>query len=193
MQSYGNWYQVKLKHLCWVLRRMDHREEAEWVPGSKLSEDRILLKSSFARGIGGGYQPDPDEDGDGTSVPGKLLEIVDNAGSTGLGGFYIRIPVSASKAFGEIIRTFSTFAVVWFANCITWSGTDNFDTAFLYHVTLDELIRGEGSHTVVVDLDSTRLQFYKEQVYFIFLPTFMNIWFQRKTLAVSRYPLRTNS
>ena len=117
-----------------------------------------------------GYQPDPIDQENGTAVPGKLLEIVDTVGTTGLGGFYLRIPVSASKAFGEIIRTFSTFAVVWFANCITWSGTDNFDTAFLYHVTLDELIRGEPEPHGVLDLDSSRLQFYKEQVYF-YIPT----------------------
>ena len=109
------------------------------------------------------------EEGNEAVVPGKLLEIVDNAGSTGLDGFYLRIPVSAAKAFGEIIRTFSTFAVVWYANCITWSGTDNLDTAFLYHVTLEELIHGASEAHGMIDLNSSRLQFFKEQVYF-FVP-----------------------
>ena len=101
-----------------------------------------------------------------TEVPGKLLEIVDSNGSTGLGGFYLRIPITASKAFGEIIRTFSTFAVVWFANCITWSGTDELDTAFLYHVTLEELIHGVAEPHGVIELDSSRLQYFREQLYF---------------------------
>ena len=105
-----------------------------------------------------------------TDVPGKLLEIIDSHGSTGLGGFYIRIPVSASKAFGEIIRTFSTFAVVWFANCITWSGTDDIDTAFLYHVTLEELIHSVADPHGAIDLDSSRLQYFRDQVYF-YIPT----------------------
>ena len=101
-----------------------------------------------------------------SEVPGKLLEIVDSDGSTELGGFYLRIPITASKAFGEIIRTFSTFAVVWFANCITWSGTDELDTAFLYHVTLEELIHGVAEPHGVIELDSSRLQYFREQIYF---------------------------
>ena len=118
----------------------------------------------------GGYQgPSADHD-IGTDTPGKLLEIIDGGGSTGIRGFYLRIPVSASKAFGEIIRTFSTFAVVWFANCITWSGTDNLDTAFLYHVTLEELIHGAAEPHGMIKLDSSRLQYFKGQVYF-FIPT----------------------
>ena len=110
------------------------------------------------------------EDSNGADVPGKLLEIVDNTAATGLGGFYIRIPISASKAFGEIIRTFSTFAVVWFANCITWSGTDELDTAFLYHVTLEELIHGVAEPHGAIELDSSRLQYFRNHVYF-FIPT----------------------
>ncbi|WP_428098062.1 ATP-binding protein [Candidatus Rariloculus sp.] len=101
-----------------------------------------------------------------SGIPGKLLEIVDKEGTTGLGGFYLRIPVSASKAFGEIIRTFSTFAVVWFANCITWSGTDDLDTAFLYHVTLEKLIHGVSDPHGVIELNSSCLQYFRDQVYF---------------------------
>ena len=118
---------------------------------------------------GGGnedFESRADDHAENTGIPGKLLEIVDSDGSTGLGGFYIRIPISASKAFGEIIRTFSTFAVVWFANCITWSGTDNLDTAFLYHVTLEELIHGVAEPHGMIELDSSRLQYFRDQVYF---------------------------
>ena len=77
------------------------------------------------------YRSRADDDANSSEIPGKLLQIVDVNGSTGLRGYYIRIPISASKAFGAIIRTFGNFAVVWFANCITWSGTDDLDTAFL--------------------------------------------------------------
>ena len=128
---------------------------------------QIRVPSADADGDCQGTPTDHDID---TGTPGKLLEILDGRGSTGLGGFYLRIPVSASKAFGEIIRTFSDFAVVWFANCITWSGTDTIDTAFLYHVTLEELIHGMAEPHGVIELDSSRLQYYKEQVYF-FIPT----------------------
>lgn len=116
------------------------------------------------------YQAHAAENGSDAGVPGKLLQIVDNNAGTGLGGYYIRIPISASKAFGEIIRTFSTFAVVWFANCITWSGTDELDTAFLYHVTLEELIHGVAEPHGAIELDSSRLQYFRNHVYF-FIPT----------------------
>ena len=112
------------------------------------------------------YQSRAEDHVNSSEIPGKLLEIVDVDGSTGLGGYYIRIPISASKAFGEIIRTFSTFAVVWFANCITWSGTDDLDTAFLYHVTLEELIHGTIEPHGMIELDSARLQYFRDQVYF---------------------------
>ncbi len=118
------------------------------------------------------YQGQTTEDGNDVDVPGKLLQIIDSHGSTGLGGFYIRIPISASKAFGEIIRTFSTFAVIWFANCITWSGTDELDTAFLYHVTLEELIHGAVEPHGAIELDSSRLQYFKDHVYFFVPPEF---------------------
>ncbi len=109
---------------------------------------------------------------DDAAVPGKLLEIVDKSGSTGLGGFYIRIPVSASQAFGEIIRTFSNFAILWFANRITWSGSDNLETAFLYHVTLDRLMSSATEPHGAIDLDTTRLQYFKGQIYFYIPPDF---------------------
>ena len=129
----------------------------------------------FPAGHASEYPSDPVDDERDVVTPGKLLEIVDNSGSTGLEGFYLRIPLSASKAFGEIIRTFSTFAVVWFANCITWSGTDALDTAFLYHVTLEELIHGTSQPHGVIDLDSSRLQFLGNRSIFLFPLIFMNI------------------
>ena len=130
-----------------------------------------ITQVQVAPGDEDGEYQGPSADHDiGTDAPGKLLEIIDGRDSTGIRGFYLRIPVSAAKAFGEIIRTFSTFAVVWFANCITWSGTDNLDTAFLYHVTLEELIHGGAEPHGMIELESSRLQYFKGQVYF-FIPT----------------------
>lgn len=115
---------------------------------------------------------DHGEQDDESEVPGKLLEIVDPSGATGLAGYYIRIPISASKAFGEIIRAFSNFAILWFANRITWSGTDNVDTAFLYHVTLDQLMGANSEPHGSIELKSTRLQYFKDQIYFYIPPEF---------------------
>lgn len=103
-------------------------------------------------------------------APGKLLHVIDETGKTGTAGFYIRIPASASAAFGEIIRSFSSIAVLWFANSITWSATDQTTTAFLFNVRLDRIIGlvGEQSHGSL-DISVGRLQQYKGQIY-MFIP-----------------------
>ena len=131
------------------VRRRSLGAQVEIVSSQDITQVRVSSGNEY-------YQAEAAEDSNGADVPGKLLQIIDNNGSTGLGGFYIRIPISASKAFGEIIRTFSSFAVVWFANCITWSGTDELDTAFLYHVTLEELIHGVAEPHGAIELDSSR-------------------------------------
>jgi molecular chaperone HtpG len=107
---------------------------------------------------------------DVATAPGKLLHIVDDTELTGLDGYYIRIPASASVAFGEIIRGFPAIGVLWFANRITWSATDQISTAFLFSVRLDRMMgmAGEPSHGSF-DIPAVRLQDYKGQIY-MFIP-----------------------
>lgn len=105
--------------------------------------------------------------------PPKLLHIIDETGVTGLQGFYLRIPESATAAFGELIRTFPAFVAVWFANRITWQGSDLNTTAFLFDVTLDRLIGpgtgGEVAHGAL-ELGSGRIHTYNDQIYFYIPP-----------------------
>jgi molecular chaperone HtpG len=107
------------------------------------------------------------------SEPAKLLRIVDDTGVTGLQGYYLRIPATATSAFGDLIRTFDSFAVVWFANRVTWQGTDLKSTAFLFDVTLDRLIgdklTGAPAHGAA-ELASSRIQTYNGQIYFYIPP-----------------------
>lgn len=105
-------------------------------------------------------------------TPPKLLQIVDDTGVTGLQGYYLRIPETATAAFGDLIRTFDSFAVVWFANRITWQGTDLKSTAFLFDVTLDRLIGDNSTGALAhgaVELESSKVQTYNNQIYF-FIP-----------------------
>lgn len=115
----------------------------------------------------GGQTGDQDE-----KAPPKLLRIVDDTGTTGLQGYYLRIPESATAAFGELIKTFPSFAVVWFANRVTWQGSDLKSTAFLFDITLDRLIgdssTGELAHGAI-ELESSKIQSYNNQLYF-FIP-----------------------
>lgn len=107
----------------------------------------------------------------------KLLHIVDETGSTGLGGYYLRIPESATAAFGDIIRTFPSFAVVWFANRVTWQGSDLNATAFLLDITLDRFLAsemsGEPPHGSM-ELNRLQIQTYAEQLYFLIPPILQN-------------------
>jgi hypothetical protein len=106
--------------------------------------------------------------------PPKLLQIIDETGMTGVQGFYLRIPESATAAFGELIRTFPAFVVVWFANRITWQGSDLNTTAFLFEITLDRLIgvgtSGDVAHGAV-ELAPNKIQTFNNQVYFCIPPT----------------------
>jgi len=109
-----------------------------------------------------------------TKRASKLLQIVDETGTTGLAGFYLRIPETATAAFGDIIRTLPQFAVVWFANRVTWQGCDpNAGTAFLFDITLDRFVGASGGEGLAahgaMELSPIKLQTYEGQIYF-FIP-----------------------
>lgn len=105
----------------------------------------------------------------------KLLRIVDETGTTGLAGYYLRIPESATAAFGDIVRTFPQFAVVWFANRVTWQGCDPANaTAFLFDITLDRFVGadegGLAAHGAA-ELATSQVQTYEGQIYFFIPPS----------------------
>lgn len=119
---------------------------------------------------GGGVTADPSASG---KKAGKLLNIVDETGATGLAGYYLRIPETASSAFGDIIRSFPSFAVVWFANRVTWQGSDLTSTAFVFDVTLDRFLASVGSTEPAhgaMDLTLQQVRTYEGQIYFLIPP-----------------------
>ncbi len=114
---------------------------------------------------GGVVEPPPTSD----RPASKLLHIVDESGTTGLGGYYLRIPESATSAFGDIIQGFPSFAVVWFANRITWQGSDLSQTAFVFDITLDRFLITDASYGAE-ELTRAQVQKYSNQLYF-FIPS----------------------
>ncbi len=70
----------------------------------------------------------------------KILRIIDESKSTGLDGYYIKLPQTATNAFGDLLKTFPSFVVVWFANRITWQISDLKSSAFLFDIALDKII-----------------------------------------------------
>jgi hypothetical protein len=118
----------------------------------------------------GGVTADPSASG---KKAAKLLNIVDETGATGLAGYYLRIPESATAAFGDIIRSFPSFAVVWFANRVTWQGSDLRSTAFVFDVALDRFLASAGSSEPAhgaMDLGLQQVRTYENQIYFLIPP-----------------------
>jgi molecular chaperone HtpG len=131
-----------------------------------------ITKVTISSGSAGGVTTPAPEGAPGHRKAPKLLHIVDETGRVGVGGFYLRIPESATAAFGEIIRTFPSFAVVWFANRVTWQGTDLSSTAFLFDVTLDRLVADASGMLAhgSTELSSVQVQSYEGQIFFLIPP-----------------------
>jgi hypothetical protein len=121
----------------------------------------------------GGVTSSPSTDPSGKKAS-KLLQIVDQTGTTGLEGYYLRIPESATAAFGDIVRTFPQFGVVWFANRVTWQGCDPSNaTAFLFDITLDRFVGSEDQGLAAhgaMELATSQVQTYEGQIYFYIPP-----------------------
>lgn len=80
------------------------------------------------------------EESESKKISPKILQIIDETKNTGLEGYYIKLPQTATNAFGDLIKTFPSFVVVWFANRITWQISDLQSSAFLFDMTLDKII-----------------------------------------------------
>ena len=84
--------------------------------------------------------------------PGKpnprILNIIDDQETTSLAGYYIRLPNSAFKAYGDLLPECESRAVVWAGNKILYVVSDTVCAAFQYEIRLDELVAAEFSGTV---------------------------------------------
>ena len=79
--------------------------------------------------------------------PGKphprILQIVDEEGTTGLRGFYIRLPDSAFRAYGDLLPGCESRGVVWAGNKIEYVVSDAVSAAFKYEIRLDEVVAAQ--------------------------------------------------
>lgn len=93
---------------------------------------------------GGGAQPQSDTQPPGNKNP-RILQIIDETGQTGLAGFYIRLPESAYKAYGDILLECESRGIVWGGNKILYVASDTVSASFQYEIRLDEVV------TTIVD------------------------------------------
>ena len=94
---------------------------------------RVITASPGVAGI----QQDSNDDG---SEP-KLVKII-GAGHDfrGLDGYYLRIPNSASEAYGDLIVASDDHGAVWMGNKVLLLASDGVSTAFEFEVRLDRLL-----------------------------------------------------
>lgn len=90
--------------------------------------------------VGGGQdQPQPSSQNPNP----RILHVVDEGGNTGLGGYYMRVPDAAFKAYGDLLPACENRGVVWAGNKITYVASDAVSAAFQYEIRLDELVTPE--------------------------------------------------
>ena len=87
-------------------------------------------------------QPQLGQQPDDKNKP-RLLHIVDDAKQTGLGGYYIRLPETAFRAYGDLLPDCDSRGVVWAGNKITYVASDEVSAAFQYEIRLDEIVSAE--------------------------------------------------
>lgn len=87
----------------------------------------------------------------------KLVRIIGSNEFAYLFGYYIRIPESATAAYGDIIQQCEDRAALWAGNKITLFASDRISTAFQFDIRLDRLIttsdttNGEGSGAIQME------------------------------------------
>lgn len=115
--------------------------------------------------VGGGQtQPEPPP-----GKPPRLIHIVDEQGTTELGGFYIRLLDTAFSAYGDLLPECDSRSVVWVGNKIMYVASDAVSAAFQYEIRLDEVVAADVDGTTraegAIQLERPLQEIY-EGIYF---------------------------
>lgn len=104
----------------------------------KGGQRQVITRSDVQVVNVGGGQSQPESQPE-KSRP-RILQIVDEQGSTGLGGYYLRLPNTAFDAYGDLLPGFESRGVVWVGNKIEYVMSDTVSASFLYEIRLDEVV-----------------------------------------------------
>ena len=126
---------AKHRSEIWVLLTDDIAVVDRAVPRQVVTSGDIRVVTASPGNAG--VQQDSNDDG---SEP-KLVKIV-GAGTDfrGLDGYYLRIPNSASEAYGDLIVASDDHGAVWMGNKVLLLASDGISTAFEFEVRLDQLL-----------------------------------------------------
>jgi hypothetical protein len=79
----------------------------------------------------------------------KLVRIEGAEEFVHLSGYYLRIPTSASIAYGDVIQQCESRGAIWAANKIMFVASDGISTAFQFEIRLDQIIATTGRDGLV--------------------------------------------
>ena len=80
------------------------------------------------------------EDSSPSKPDPRILLIIDENNSTGTAGYYIRVPDTSYRAYGDLIQSCDYRGLTWVGNKITFVASDAVSAAFHYEIRLDELV-----------------------------------------------------
>ena len=70
----------------------------------------------------------------------RLIQVIDEQGTTGMGGYYLRLPDPAFSAYGDLLPECESRGVVWAGNKIMYVASDTVSAAFQYEIRVDEVV-----------------------------------------------------
>ena len=88
--------------------------------------------------VGAGQPQPPQERPPGK--PPRIIHVIDDHGTTNLGGYYIRLPDTAFRAYGDLLPECDSRGVVWAGNKIMYVASDAVSAAFQYEIRVDEVV-----------------------------------------------------
>ena len=107
----------------------------------RASDVRVITASS-----GNGAIQEPADEG---NTEPKLIQITGGGEDfSKLNGYYLRIPNSASEAYGDLIVTSDDHGAVWVGNKVLLVASDGISTAFQFEIRLDQLLIVPGSESL---------------------------------------------
>ena len=131
-----------------------HRSE-EWI---LLSDDIAVVSRAVRRQVvtaadvqvvvASPKEEDPLPTGNISGTQPKLVKIEGGNEFESLEGYYLRIPNSASEAYGDVIVDSDDRGAVWTGNRILLVASDAISTAFQFEVVLDRLLVAAGSESL---------------------------------------------
>jgi molecular chaperone HtpG len=120
-----------------VLRRGSQREVV------RQSDVHVIRVGGGGAGAGSGGGVPADQQPQAGRIP-KLVRIEGVEEFVALTGYYLRIPKTATEAYGDVIQQCDGRGAVWAGNKIMLIASDLISTSFQFEVRLDQLITTAG-------------------------------------------------